>query len=280
MLTRTSQKDPSRRARRQLSEASKKSRPATERALLLLEALAAIGRPATLKELAAAQEIPQATAFRLCHRMEREGYLVREAGVRRYAIGVRLMRLGLDIVRASGPTSTRRQILSDLVATIGETCNLTTLAGNDVLYLDRVETRWPLRLTLEPGSRVPVHCTASGKLFLAMMPEAQREQLLATVTLSASTSRTIVEKAVLRRELQRIARRGYSTDDEEFLIGLTAVAAPVLDKNGQVLAAVACHAPNARVTLKQLIAQIGTLKTAAARITRTFEITEAPSPTP
>jgi DNA-binding IclR family transcriptional regulator len=266
------QPSPSKGARRQLKEASKKTRPATERALMLLEALASTGRPAALKEIAVRQGIPQATAFRLCQRLEQEGYLVRELGARRYAVGARLMRLGLDILRASGTTSARRAILSDLVGALGETCNLTALAGTDVLYLDRVETGWPLRLTLEPGSRVPIHCTASGKLFLATMPDEQREQLLSALPLSANTPRTIVDKGKLRRELQRISRRGFSTDDEEFLVGLTAVAVPVMAKTGRVLAAVACHAPTARVGLKQLVSQVETLRGAAERIACTFQV--------
>lgn len=257
-------------SREQRREASLKTRPTTGRSLRLLETLSALGRPATLKELAAVQGIAPATAFRLCRRLEEEGYLVREVGSRRYAIGVRLMQLGLDILRASGPSSARNAILTDLVDAIGETCNFTALVGTEVLYLDRVETRWPLRLALEPGSRVPIHCTASGKLFLAYMPEELREQVLATLSLPASTPNTLTNRAELLRDLRKIARRGFSTDAEEFLVGLVAVAVPVRDERGQVFAALACHAPLARVDLKGLIAQVSRLEAAAEKIARTF----------
>lgn len=256
---------------RQLKAASKQVRPAMERALLLLEALAVLGRPASLKEISATHGIPAATAFRLCQRMEEQGFLVRDASSRRYTIGVRLMRLGLDIVRASGPMSTRHVIMSDLVDAIGETCNLTALAGTEVLYLDRVETKWPLRLALEPGSRVPVHCTASGKLFLSFMPDDMRERVLATLPMPSCAPNTIVGHAELRRDLQRIAKRGFSTDNEEFLAGLVAVAVPVRDHKGQVFAAVASHAPVVRMTLKALIQEVPRLQVAAAKIARTFE---------
>lgn len=256
---------------RQLRAASRKERPATERALTLLASLAAVGRPAALKELAGLCEIPAATAFRLCQRMEDEGYLVREPGSRRYSIGVRLMRLGLDIVRASGPTSERHSIMSELVEAIGETCNLTTLVGTEVVYLDRVETRWPLRLVLEPGSRVPAHCTASGKLFLAHMPAELRERILGSLILSPQGPQTITDVAEFRRELQRIANRGYSTDAEEFLAGLNAIALPVRDRKGFVLAAVACHAPMARLDMDQLTGFVPQLEAAAARLARTFD---------
>lgn len=264
-------KSPRPTTRRQLRTASRKQRPATERALLLLEALASIGRPVSLKELASLQSIPPATAFRLCQRLEEQGYLVRDFNSRRYTIGVRLMRLGLDILRASGPTSTRRAIMAELVDAIGETCNLTALVGTEVLYLDRVETKWPLRLALEPGSRVPVHCTASGKLFLSLMPDELRDRVLATLPLAQCAANTITDERALRRDLQRIVKRGFSTDNEEFLAGLVAVAVPVRDRKGKVFAAVACHAPVARFDLKSLIAEVPRLQAATTRIARTFE---------
>ncbi|MBX9591404.1 MAG: IclR family transcriptional regulator [Hyphomonadaceae bacterium] len=251
--------------------AGQRRRPAVARAIGLIEAVAATGRPTTLKELASTQDIPQATAFRLCQRLEAAGYLVRDSGSRRYAVGMRLMRLGLDIVRNSGPMSARRTILTEVVDDIEETCNLTTLVGTEVLYLDRVETRWPLRVALEPGSRVPLHCTASGKLLLSSMPKATRERVLNTLELTAYTPRTIVEAKVLRRDLQRIAKRGFSTDNEEFLAGLVAVAVPIRDRKGRAFAAIACHAPVARLDLKRAVTLVPRLQQAAAKLALTFE---------
>ncbi len=251
--------------------AGQKNRPALTRALGLLEAVAAAGRPVALNELAAIQEVPIATAFRLCQRLEDAGYLVRDGGSRRYTVGVLLMRLGLDVVRTSGPSSSRHEILASLVESIGETCNLTTLVGTEVLYLDRVETRWPLRLALEPGSRVPLHCTASGKLLLAAMPKETQERVLATLQLTANTSNTIIDPRLLRRDLQRITKRGFSTDNEEFLAGLIAVAVPICDRKGRPFAAVACHAPVARLDLRQAIALVPRLQDAAARLAPTFQ---------
>lgn len=255
----------------QRRDAGRQARPAVERALALLEASAATGRPAALNELAASVDIPLATAFRLCQRLEETDYLVRDGNARRYTIGPRLMRLGLAIVRAGGPLNARRQIMAELVEAIGETCNLTTLVGDEVLYLDRVETRWPLRLALEPGSRVPIHCTASGKLFLATMMARQRERLLSALPLTACAPNTIVDVRKLRAALAQITARGYSTDNEEFLSGLVAVAVPVRNPKRQVVAAVAVHAPIARLDLPALIREVPRLEAAATRIAATFE---------
>ena len=255
----------------QRSKAGQHARPAVTRALQVLETLAALDGPASLVDLTRTLDIPQATAFRLCQRLQDEGYIVRDGGTRRYTVGARLMRLGLNVVRNSGPLTSRHKILSDLVDTIGETCNLTTISGTEVLYLDRVETRWPLRLSLEPGSRVPLHCTSSGKLLLSTLPKPRRHQLLKAISLTQNTPSTITDPGELNRELDRIARRGFSTDNEEFLLGLVAVAVPVKGRNGKVFAAVACHAPVARLSMKDTIALAPILQAAAAKLGLTFE---------
>jgi len=121
----------------------------------------------------------------------------------------------------------RHRVLAELVDEVQETCNFTTLDGTDVLYLDRVEARWPLRLTLDVGAHVPIHCTASGKLFLAHLPPPQFDELVAPVRLQSYTPNTIASAVRLRHECEAIRAAGYSTDREEFIAGLVAVAVPV-----------------------------------------------------
>ena len=133
---------------------------------------------------------------------------------------------------------------------MGETCNLTALSGAEVIYLDRVETAFPLRLDLRPGSRVPLHCSASGKLFLAHLPRAQRERLLDGLDYQRFTAHTLADRDALEAELERIRREGHSVDAEEFIDGLVCVAVPVRDEpDGPVRCAVALQAPAVRMSL-------------------------------
>lgn len=242
---------------------------AASRALELLETIARAGRALALPELSALLDLPKPTVHRLCHKLEGEGYLTREPGGRRYTVGRRLLRLGLDVMR-TGATFERRAILEKLVNEIGETCNFTALAGHEVVYLDRVEARWPLRLHLEPGSRVPLHCTASGKLFLATLPAERRDRLLEALDLSAHTPTTLTTRAALDPELAAIRAQGYSLDREEFLLGLVAIAVPVIDAQGTPLAAIACHAPSARFSLDKAMSHLVLLQEAAQRMAATL----------
>lgn len=244
---------------------------AAVRILDLLQLVAASERPLTLSEIGDRLALPKPTVHRLCARLEALNYLTREPGGRHFRIGPALSRLGFDAVRNDGLRGERRAVLSALMEAVGETCNLTVLAGREVLYLDRVECRWPLRLQLEPGSRVPIHCTASGKLFLAHLPPHRLERLLAHLELTAYTERSITDRARLIDELERIRDRGYSLDAEEFLVGLNAIAVPVRDTADRgVVAAIACHGPSARLSLARAVAALPQLTAAATRMAATL----------
>lgn len=244
------------------------------RTLAILEIVGGAGGPISLTDLAARAGLPKPTAHRMALVLERQGFVRREPDGRGLVAGPRLTRLALQAPSSDGRRAERRAILSDLVARVGETCNLTGLDGHEVRYIERVEADWPLRLHFEAGSRVPIHCTASGKLYLAFRPQVDRTRLLAALTLDAHTPRTITDVAALERECQRIRTRGIGTDDQEFLVGMVAVAVPVTIIEGRAVAAVAIHAPVARVKLGGLLQRVPLLVRAAERLAQTFVTSE------
>ncbi len=243
--------------------------PVVSRALTVIETLAGAMQPLALPEICALVHLPKATTHRLCQQLESLGYLVREPGGRSYAPGPRLVRMGFDVMR-SAVTAERHGILAALVEQVGETCNFTTLAGHEVLYLDRVEARWPLRLHFDMGSRVPIHCTASGKIFVAAMKPTERRRILDAAGLPPYTPHTITARDRFDAELEQIARQGYSLDREEFLLGMGAIAVPVRAADGAVLAAVACHAPTVRFKVEEAMSYLPHLMTAARKLSKTL----------
>lgn len=234
-----------------------------ERSLRLLALLAKTGRALSLAELATGLDLPKASAHRLCVQLLSTGFVARDVDERSYAVGPALRRLAFDALNHDTVRGLRHDVLATLVAQVGETCNFTTLDGARVLYLDRVEAHWPLRLTLEVGSHVPLHCTASGKLLLAHLPKAQRDLLLARLPLEPNTPNTLSSPDALRSECALIAAQGHACDNEEFITGLIAVAVPVRDAAGQVRAALAVHAPTARMTLRAALERVPAMHEAA-----------------
>lgn len=242
------------------------------KAFAFLEAVAHSQRPLSILDLSVLLNIPQPTAHRIVHMLATEGLLVREPGSSRYGPGERLANLSLGLLSASVRSAPRQAILRELSEALGETCNFGVISGNDLVYLDRVEAAWPFGLRFEAGSRVPLHCTSMGKLFLSFMPVETRRQLLNIRPLHAYTAKTITDMIALTRELDTIRKNGISTDNQEFLAGVVCVAVPVRTSRGAVVAAIAVSAPVARMSLQQGLRHVPHLREAAAKIQDTLSM--------
>lgn len=243
----------------------------TLKALTVLEALARAPQPVTLTQLMQVTGLPKPSLHRTLSLFEDAGYVQRVPPGRAYAVGPRLASLGLAVLTHDSAATLRRAILRQLVADVGETCNLAMLRRGEVIYLDRVEAEWPLRLHLPVGSTVPPHCSASGKLLLAFLSPDEREALVAALPLPRFTPQTITDRALLARDLDRIVDAGYSVDDEEYVVGVACVAVPVRLAGGEVVAAVAVHAATARLPLQRAIEFVPRLQSAAQSIANTFQ---------
>jgi IclR family transcriptional regulator, acetate operon repressor len=173
------------------------------------------------------------------------GHLARDVDESSFSVGPALRRLALDTLNHGVVRGLRHAVLDALVREVGETCNFTTLDGAEVLYLDRVEAQWPLRLTLDVGSHVPLHCTASGKLFLALMPAARRVPDHRALSLPHDAQHPGRRRSAARR-VRRSPPQGHAFDREEFITGLIAAGGAGARCAGQVRAALAVHAPSAR----------------------------------
>lgn len=243
---------------------------ATLRAITILELVVVSDRPVSLAEAVSITGLPKPTVYRILVLLDRAGMLLREPNTKSYSPGPRLSRLALGTLLNASLRAPRHAILQALANDTGETCNLTMLDGNEIVYLDRVETASPLRLDLRPGSRVPLHCTASGKLFLSQLPRKRREKLIRSTPLKRYTANTITDPAQLELELDRIRKKQLSTDNEEYLAGTTCVAIPVHGQNGRLYVSVAVQAPTARMTLEQSLLHLPALRQAAENLSATY----------
>jgi len=241
-----------------------KSRSA--RVLQLLELVAGMDRPASVQEITELSGLPKATAYRICASLEADGYLRKELGGRGLVAGPRLLSLAQSLIGGASLAGARHAILAAAARRIGETCNLSIPKDGEMVYLDRVESEWPLRLQLPVGTRVPLHCTASGKLFLSSLSAGARAAVLRSLKLEARAPNTLTDPAALGTALDRIRETQVGTDDQEFLEGMVAVAVPVTDAAGRFFAALAVHAPLMRMTIGQAMDHVPVLREAAAQL--------------
>ncbi|HYE51014.1 MAG TPA: IclR family transcriptional regulator [Azospirillaceae bacterium] len=237
------------------------------RVLAIIEAVAGAARPVAVRDLAEELALPKATVHRLVGALEDRGYVARGTDRKAVTVGPQLRALALSTLRAALVRAPSRIILRSLSLELGETCNIGILDGGDVVYLDRVEVEnSPLRLQFGIGSRIPIHCTAIGKLFLSEMPDPVLDRLLSSLPLPRLTHRTLGDAAALRREIEQIRVSGFSTDNEEYITGVFCVAVPIRDDAGRLMAVLAVQAPKARLSPGNFASHLPSLNRAAAAL--------------
>ncbi len=234
----------------------------------LLKALAAHPSGMGLAELSASVDLHESTAYRLLATLIDEGLVERASdGSGRYLIGLETFRLGSAVLTRLGIGQQVLTFLEELAGETGETVNLAALHGFHVMYLQKVESNHPLRASLTVGSAtVRAHCSATGKLLLAHLSPSELEALLDANTLEPQAPNSIVSKDELLSELDRIRTQGYSIDDLEFAPDIRAVAAPIHDHLGNVIASVAVAGPATRVSLDRAHGLVPQVVSMAERI--------------
>lgn len=236
------------------------------KALRILERIVETPNPVSIAQLATALGISKPTTHRIATFLEDFGFLEREPDGRRFVESQRLIDLSLNVLLAAAQRPNRHSILEWVVEQTGETCNLGIMHHGELVYLDRVEAEWPLGLRFEPGSQVPLHCTAIGKLFLSMQADDALNSLLKTLRLTKYTDTTKTDPATLRANLSQIRKAGVSIDNQEFMSGVVCIAVPVIDPTGRMRAGLAISAPEARVSADRVAEYAPVLRAAAARM--------------
>ncbi len=238
--------------------------PTNLRLLLVIEEIARAGVPVTPTSANEFLNLPKPTIHRLFATLEAEGFLQRDIDGRSYSPGPRLRQLAGGVLSSRRIRTARQAILDRLSGRIGETCNIALPDRDAMRYLERVETEWPLRIQLPIGSRVPFHCTAGGKMYLSTLTRPHLHRYLAAVELDAHTDNTLTDPAALSAELDRIREIGHATDREEFMDAMIAVAVPIPDAHGRLMATLSFHAPTQRFDIAAAEAFVPALHEAAA----------------
>lgn len=242
--------------------------PTNLRLLVILEEVARRGVAVKPSELIETLGLAKPTVHRLLQTAEAEGFLQRDLDGRSYGPGPRLRQLAVNTVSSEHLRTARLAILRGVADEIGETCNLAIPDREGMIYLDRVETKWPLRIQLPIGTQVPFHCTASGKMYLSTLRHRVLDGYFSARKLQAFTDHSLTDQVTLKAEISQISNQGYSTDNEEFMMGMAAVAVPVVDENSRLVATLSVHAPTQRYNLDGLIVFLPLLKKAAEKLSR------------
>ena len=234
-----------------------------DRAVTILEFLAQHGT-AGVTQLAASLGAHKSTASRLVSALEQRSLVEQVEDRGKYRLGVGILRLAgattarLDLVQESRPVCRR------LASATGETVNLAVLSGGAALYIDQVAGATTLSSYNRVGQHVPIHATSNGKTLVSELHEPELSRALGELT--AYTPSTVTDRAALDRDLARVRERGYAVAADELDVGLTAIAAPVRDAHGEVVASVSVSGPTFRFTESRIGQILPDLRAAAEDI--------------
>ena len=235
------------------------------RVLQIIEAVSYASTPMTPLELAQQLDIPKPTIHRLIQQLVDEGFVAVDISGGIIA-GKRVRNLSVELWQQRQFSSERQVILQQLVRDVKETCGIGVPHNMDIVYSNRAQTELPLQIYLPVGAKSPMWCTATGKLYLSQLSPRSRDKMLNNLPLDKFTKNTIVDIAALNAELDKTALTGISTDNEEFISEMVAVAVPIVDKKNRYLASLYVHGPTVRVSLEDLLGMVPRLREAAEDI--------------
>lgn len=199
--------------------------------------------------------LPKSTVHRLASTLIDAGMLEQNAENGKYRLGLILFELGSLVRRKMDFSNAAKPTLMALREKTGETVHLAILGHTSIIYINSLESKQAIRMTMDVGVRKPAYCTAAGKILLAFEVPDVTEHILST-GLPERTPNTITEIAALRKELAAIRTLGYAFDDEECELGLRCIAAPVRNYSGNVIAATSVAGPAQRLSKKILASYV------------------------
>ncbi len=219
----------------------------------------------SLTDISRRLHINKTTTFRLLSTLEALGYLQRDQQTKLYRPALEVLRLGFVVLSGLEIKQVAAPYLRQLVDDVEETVNLAVLDNHEVVYIDRVGSKHMVNVYRSIGSRLPAYCTSTGKALLAFLPPDKLEATLAIITWEPRTETTIVTPEALKENLAMVRRRGFSDSNGEMIPELRAVAAPIRQNNGYVVATVNISVPAHRVSYEKLINELGSKAIEAAQ---------------
>ncbi len=243
-----------------MTEVSRRTSP--KRILDILEAIIQKPETATAAVLSKSLGIPLPTVYRQLETLSEEKFIVLSpAGS--YIPGARLRSLVLSSLTYEPEVTRRRAILRKLSGELGETVSLSVPDGAKLVYFDRFESHWPVQINLHVGDPLPLHCCASGKLYLSSFAPAAALEVFRNLRPDRRAPNTITTQKKFAAELEAIRDRGYALDDEEWFEGMVGAAVPIRNKEGKLCACLSTHALTSRKSVQEVDANVSYMLKAA-----------------
>ena len=204
----------------------------------------------SVSEIAESIGISRAAVRRILITLQLLGYA--ESDGRHYRLKTRVLRLGFAYLSSTSLPTLAQPLLERITETVHESASLSTLDGDQIVYLARSATKRVISINLSAGNRLPAYCTSMGRVLLASLPEEEFERCLARMELKSFTPKTVRDKTRLREIIQKVRLNKYSITDQELELGLRSIAVPVKTPNGCTVAAMNIGVNANRVSITEM----------------------------
>lgn len=238
---------------------------AVERALQILSAFDDEHPERGVSDIAELMGLHKATTHRIIMTLLNCGYLERTADGDKYRLGLKLAAAGLRVVQRLDFRREALPYMRQLTDKFGENCDLGVYDQGEVFGVEVVPGNQAVMIAARVGFRLPMHCSASGKVFLAFLPDSERDRLLSQ-PLKAHTANTITSVSELRRHLAEVQKQGYAIDNGELEVQILAIAVPIRNRDGEIIAAMSIPGPTSRMTKARVAELAAALLDASAAI--------------
>lgn len=223
-----------------------------EKALAIIEYLLKSEEENSITDIAKNLKINTSTVQRIVNTLHKEHYLFQNPLDRKYKLGLKFLEINRNILRDIDLRRIATPYLKELRDQTMETVHLMILDGIEGVYIDAVEGLYKTRVVSSIGTRDNLYYSAVGKAILAYFSDNKIERMFKTKGLSKITHKTITNLSLLKKELEKIRKQGYSFDDEEAEVGTLCIGAPIFNHNGKVTSSISVSAPSHRLTEDKL----------------------------
>ena len=241
-----------------------------DRALALVDIIAESEDGLSLAQISNAIELPKSTVFGLLSTLRDYNYVTQSPDDGRYQLGIKLFELGTQVARTWDIRDAARPVLRRLMNEFGDTVHLGAEDNGEVLYIEKMSPESIVNIVSEVGIRLPMHCSALGKVLLASKSKSELKRILGMRGMPAFTHKTITTQTKLEKELIQIREQGYAMDDGEIMENLRCIAAPIKDSYGVIKYAISISGQLRDMHGKRLDNIIEEVKKGAEEISRSI----------
>ena len=241
------------------------TRTSPKRILNILEEILLDPDSFTAKKISHKLKIPLATIYRHIDTLCEEKYII-PTGTKKYIPGPKIRNIILNSLPYEPNFTLRRSHLRKLTNDIQETVSLSIPIGTKLVYFDRIEFHWPMQLNLEAGDHLPLHASASGKLYLSFLKEQDATDIFKNIKTPKTAKNTIIEINQFKKELKKINSQKYAFDDEEWFNGMVGVSVPIFNKKNELCFCLSTHTAKSRKNIEDLKKILPSMQIAATNL--------------